>query len=217
MGNTHPSPDGTRAPKSETMSWSGCLPALLSTSTYTRLFRHGTSTPVHRDGPIHPHIDSTIAISARGIYRDVPCSSHCRASPTPPSAPWILLEAQRGSQPSTEHAGVSSEHAACTQHTQSSRWVSSGLGPERRMDTAHGSNWSQVPPASGRAAGQAPCCSQHVPWSARACSKRRWEEEGMENRQDLSQSPQTPADCSRVSPKAKALHFSVNKVGIQLC
>lgn len=52
---------------------------------------------------------------------------------------------------------------------------------------------------------------------ARACSKGRWEKEGMENTQDLSQSPQVPADCSRVSQKAAALHFSVNKVGTQLC
>lgn len=48
-----------------------------------------------------------------------PATAEPGSCPTPPSAPWILLEAQRGSQPSTEHAGVSSEHAACTQHTQS--------------------------------------------------------------------------------------------------
>lgn len=59
--------------------------------------------------------------------------------------------------------------------------------------------------------------SQHVPWTARACSKGRWDKEGMESILDLSQSPQAPADCSRVFPKPKALYFSVNKVGIQLC
>lgn len=48
--------------------------------------------------------------------------------------------------------------------------------------------------------------SQHVPWSARACSKGRWENEEMENTQDLSETPQAPADCSSV-PQSKSIAF----------
>lgn len=59
--------------------------------------------------------------------------------------------------------------------------------------------------------------SQHVPWSCQGLLQGKWEKKGMENAQALSKSPPAPADCSKVSPKAKALHFSVNKEGIQLC
>lgn len=99
-----------------------------------------------------------------------------------------------------------------TAHTEQ-WWVSSGLGPGRGMDTAQ--TRPKLGPTSRLESSRTSTLgSQHVPWTARACSKGRWEKEQKES---TSQSPPALADCSRVFPKAKALHFSVNKVGIQLC
>lgn len=179
-----PSPDSTRAPRSGTrvlvrMSSSPAPP----TNTHTRLFRPGTSILVHQEGPIHSHVHPTTGISQEAfIYRDVP-RSEPGSCPTPSSAPQMLLEAQRGSQPSKEHAGVSSKHAACTQHTRSSRWVSSGLGPGLGPGTGMDQTGPKLGPISQWENSRTGTPgSQHVPWSARACSKGRWENEEMENR-----------------------------------
>lgn len=70
------------------------------------------------------------------------------------------------------------------------------------MDTAQGPNQAWVPltpqqPAESSWMGT--LSSQHVPLWARTCCKGRWEEEGMEHRQDTIQRPQ--AGWSGVSPE----------------
>lgn len=154
------------------------------------------------------------------IYRDVPGSSPCRARVLPHTFLWPMDPAgSTEGQPALQRACWCLIQA-CSMHTAhtSSRWVSSRLGPGSGMDTAQGPNRTQT--GSHQLVGEQQNGHPGLTTCALECQgllQGKWEKKGMENAQALSKSPPAPADCSKVSPKSKALHFSVNKEGIQLC
>lgn len=127
LGNTQPSLDSNRTPKSGTH-------VLVRTSPSPAPHHHlhqavqawrqhpgaNLSNPPGRANP-SPHSPHHSHFSKRHLFTGMSLAlapAEPESCPTPSSGPWTLLEAQRGSQPSREHAGVSSKHAACTQHTQ---------------------------------------------------------------------------------------------------
>lgn len=129
------------------MSWSGHLPALLPTITYTRLFKHVQSFQSTRKCQSIPTFTPPQPFQYEAfIYRDVPCSSHCRARVLPHTFlfPMDPVGSTEG-QPAL-HRACWCLNQSCSMHTAhtSSRWVCSRLGPGRGMDTAQGPNWTQT-------------------------------------------------------------------------